>query len=334
MSIDWHRCRRQIERLQDRGYVGRRGRYLYVTPELLAIWLAAREWSVNRDGLLRIWNEATPDMADRMANRVRQMPHVDEVVDLAEEVLAPGGPFRDLAVLNHRRNSRLFGDFSRIAPAAALSALERIFSDLNPAGLSSLDIGRREIVWTLERLVAHRDLFPGAARLLLQLAIAENEYFANNATGVFQSLFNPTGRATAATGDERLDLLAEVTSATEDEALLIAIGSFKGVFDVHGGYAVSADPGGQPPPTVWTPKSGEERVEYCRRALALLEELLSHHSEPVRAAAESATLEQFRNFFWLSLGEEALDLASRSDLSEGSSAPCRPQRRRCHHVRP
>ena len=317
MSIEWSQARRQIQRMQERGYVGRRGRYLYVTPELLAIWLAAREWSVNRDALLQIWKEASPEMADRMSNRLRQMPHVDEVAELAKEVLGPDGPFRDLAILNHPRNARLFGDFSRVAPRAAIRALERIFDELDTQALRLLDGGRREIVWTLERLVVHRDLFPAAARLLLQLAIAENEYFANNATGVFQSLFNPTGRATAATGDERLGLLAEVTSATEDEALLIAIGSFKGVFDVHGGYAVSADPGGQPPPTAWTPKSGEERVEYCRRALALLEELLSHHSEPVRAAAESATLEQFRNFFWLSLGEEALGLASRSDLSEG-----------------
>ena len=316
IGMKWPNCRRVIGRLEKRGYVGRTGRYRYVTPELLAIWFAAEEWSTNRTGLLNIFSQASPEMADRMSNRLRQMPHVDEVAELAKEVLGPDGPFRDLAILNHPRNARLFGDFSRVAPRAAIRALERIFDELDTQALRLLDGGRREIVWTLERLVVHRDLFPAAARLLLQLAIAENEYFANNATGVFQSLFNPTGRATAATGDERLDLLAEVTSATEDEALLIAIGSFKGVFDVHGGYAVSADPGGQPPPTVWTPKSGEERVEYCRRALALLEELLSHHSEPVRAAAESATLEQFRNFFWLSLGEEALDLASRSDLSE------------------
>ena len=317
MGIEWPNCRRVIQRLEKRGYIGRAGRYRYVTPELLAIWFAAEEWGANRTGLLSIFSQASPEMADRMPNRLRQMPHVDEVADLAKEVLGPDGPFRDLAILNHPRNARLFGDFSRIAPEAAIGALERIFDGLDVQALRLLDTGRREIVWTLERLVAHRNLFPSAARLLLQLAVAENEYFANNSTGVFQSLFNPTGRVTVATGEERLDFLAAVTGAAEDEELLIAIGSLKGVFDIHGGYAVSADPGGQPPPTAWTPKSWDEHVEYSRRAFVLLEGLLSHDSVTVRDSAEAATSEQFRSFFWLGLGDEALDLAGRLDLSEG-----------------
>ena len=317
MGMKWSDCRRVVRRLERRGYIGRTGRYRYVTPELLAIWFAAEEWGANRTGLLSIFSQASPAMADRMSNRLRQMPHVDEVADLAREVLGPNGPFRDLAILNHPRNARLFGDFSRIAPSAAIEALDRAFEAQDTLALHLLDGGRREVVWTLERLVAQRELFPAAARLLLRLAVAENEHFANNATGVFQSLFNPTGRATAATGDVRLDLLSEIASTADEEELLIAIGALKEVFDMHGGYTISADLGGQLPPPAWIPKSWEEHTSYCRRAFAFLVASLTHDSEPVRAAAETAALEQFRSFFWLGLGDEALDLASRSDLAEG-----------------
>lgn len=316
MAIDWTTCRRLIQRMETRGYVGRTGRYRYVTPELLAIWFAAQEWSANRDGLLEIFGQAPPEMADRMSSRLRQMPHIDEAAELAREVLGPDGPFRTLAVLNHPRNARLFGDFSRVAPEAAIAALEAALHPLDANELHSLDVGRREIVWTLERLVARRNLFPRAARLLLRLAVAENEYFVNSATGVFQSLFNPTARTSAATGDERLQLLAEVLRSTEERELLVAIGAFKGIFGLHSAYAVSADPGGEPPPPAWAPESQEDRVDYCRQAFALLETMLDHHSTPVSATAESALLERFRGLFWLGLGDEALRLANRADLSD------------------
>ncbi len=316
MGIPWSVCRRVIRSLEQRGYVGHTGRYRYVTPDLLAIWFAAEAWSADRTGLLEIFSQAHPDMADRMSNRLRQIAHVDDVADLAKEVLGPDGPFRTLAVLNHPRNARLFGDFSHIAPGAAVGALERAFDQLDAPKLQSLDIGRREIVWTLERLVARRNLFPRAARLLLRLAVAENEHFVNNSTGVFQSLFNPTARVTEANGDERLQLLAEILGSEDDQELHIAIGAFKGIFDVHGRYAVSADPGGEPPPPAWAPESWEERVAYCRNAFVLLEKQLDHGTATVRIAAESALLEQFRSLFWLGLGDEALGLANRTNLPE------------------
>ena len=316
MGIEWRRCRRIIERLESSGYVGRAGRYRYVTPEILAIWLAAEEWATNRSSLEAMLTDASPDMAERMSTRLRQMPQVDEVVDLASEVLRSDGPFRDLAALNHPRKARFFSDFSRITPNAGVAALERILDGLDAEALRSLQEGRREIVWTLERLVANQHLFHAVARLMLRLAVAENEHFANNATGVFQSLFSPMGRKTAATGEERLELLSELIDTGNEDALSVAIGSFDKVFDVYGGYAVSADPGGQPPPSPWSPATRQEHVDYCRRALALLETLLDHSSQSVQDAAESVVLAQFRNFFWLGLADEALELVGRTDLTE------------------
>ena len=44
---------------------------------------------------------------------------------------------------------------------------------------------RRHLVWALEKVAFRRDTFSDGARMLLSLAIAENETCSNNATGQF-----------------------------------------------------------------------------------------------------------------------------------------------------
>ena len=318
MGLEWKECRRLISEAEGEGYIGRRGRQRYVTPDLLAIWLAGREWQRNRDDLLRVWTELAPGADDRFKRRLGQMGGVPEVAEFAKEVLGPDGPFRALAILNRERAARLFAELSRIEPEAAVRNLERTFRSVPDDELRTLGAGRREVVWALERLVAHRNLFPSAARLLLRLAVAENESYANNATGTFQSLFQPRGGATAATGEDRAELLEEIIERAAVPELLITVGALEQVFDVHGGHMVSADPSGVAPPTYWAAQTLEEHVEYCGRALELLERLLDHDAEQVRSAAERVLLERFRNFFWLGLSEQALNLAERPDLSESA----------------
>jgi hypothetical protein len=70
--------------------------------------------------------------------------------------------------------------------------------------------GRRDVIWALERLAEHAELFLPAAALLLALAEAENERWSNSATGVFAGLFSLAyGEAapTELTPDYRLPVL-------------------------------------------------------------------------------------------------------------------------------
>ncbi len=112
LGLEWRKCKWTVRQLEKRGYIGRAGRYRYVTPELLAIWLAAEEWATHRSHLREVLIRTTPDVAERMSKRLRTMPPIDEVVELATEVLRPDGPFRDLAALNQPRLARFFSDFS------------------------------------------------------------------------------------------------------------------------------------------------------------------------------------------------------------------------------
>ena len=314
LGVSWQHCREAIVQLEDQGLIGVAGRFRYATPELLAIWSAAEAWRAHGEDLLQVRQSLNADGRKRFDDRLGSMAGVDRAEEFVRDVLAHKGPFRDIDVI--AANAGLFSALAKVVPEAAVRALERIILPLDVDALLTLTTGRREIMWTLERLAAYRELFPEAARLILRLAVAENESYANNATGTFQALFSPRGGATAAPGDERVELLAEIIERGDVPELLVTIGALKQVFEVHSGHAVSADRSGVAPPTYWAARTLENHVDYCGRAFVLLERLLNHEVEEVRSAAESVVLERFRNFFWLGLSEHALTFAQRSDLSE------------------
>ena len=314
LEVDWKSCRDLVVQLEKQELIGREGRYVYATPDLLAVWLAAEAWRAHGEALLQVRQNLDVGGQKRFDERLGSMQGVERAEDLVQEVLSGRGPFRDLGVI--AANAGLFSALARVAPEAAVRALDRIVLPLDDDSLRAFTSGRREIMWTLERLVAHRQLFPAAANLILRLAVAENESYANNATGTLQSLFQPRGGATAATGPERLEFLGTIAERAAVPELLIAIGALTQAFDVHSTHVVSGDPSGVAPPLFWAARTLEDHVGYCGGALVLLERLLDHEEQEVRSAAEAIVLERFRNLFWLGLSEQALSLAQRSDISE------------------
>jgi hypothetical protein len=77
---------------------------------------------------------------------------------------------------------------SAIDPGRSLTLLERL-SERPPGELFTAVDARRDLVWSAEKLAWHSDTFARAAVVLLRLALAENEHWANSATGQFVSLF-------------------------------------------------------------------------------------------------------------------------------------------------
>jgi len=93
-----------------------------------------------------------------------------------------------------------------------LECLKRTIATWSREQLFAFTEGRREVVWALERIVIWRDLFTDGARLLLQLAEAENETWGNSATGIFAQLFSPgygPVSATEASLEERFPVMKE-----------------------------------------------------------------------------------------------------------------------------
>src|SRR5690606_19509106 len=115
--------------------------------------------------------------------------------------------FRSLEALNDRATARLLRLLTPAYPDWTLRQLERVINSASREELLCFDVGRRQVVWALGDLAWWREQFPTAARLIRRLAWAENENIANNATGVWQGLFQVVLGGTAVPYEERMPIL-------------------------------------------------------------------------------------------------------------------------------
>ncbi len=85
--------------------------------------------------------------------------------------------------------ARFFQSLAEAEPKSALITLKRTVGTWSKEELRHFTTGRRQVVWTLEKIARWKHLFADSARLLLALAETENEGWSNNASGVFAGLF-------------------------------------------------------------------------------------------------------------------------------------------------
>jgi hypothetical protein len=180
---------------------------LYISPKLFHIWLWCEWWETNRHrptalefiGHLPF---ALFEWFGQMFAYARESRAAMAVVDT---LLGPSGPFANPDTSWSDIRGRFFFSLAEASPAEALKALERTVGTWNQNRLREFTAGRREVVSSLEKIAYQPELFERAANLILALAEYENEYWANNATGVFKKLFSlwpgdfsPTGASPTA----------------------------------------------------------------------------------------------------------------------------------------
>ncbi len=112
-------------------------------------------------------------------------------LSIVQRLLGEDGPFQHNDYLQTELGAHFFFALAQASPEAALACLKRTVGIWSEEKLQQFTVGRREIVWALERIAMWRPLFADAARLLLTLGEAENESWANNASREFVELFSP-----------------------------------------------------------------------------------------------------------------------------------------------
>jgi hypothetical protein len=290
-----------------RGLASERGRLRYVTPEILANWLAA--WLMKdrcddvvsvffdlaRAGHRRAWeaflarlvsageNERAQEVARRILRRVRGG--------------SEGGGLPD------GEAAECIRILSKIVRSDALAALRGWIGAMSAAELASAREARRGWVWALEHLAWPEELFPEAARLLLALAESENEAYANNATGVWCSLFQPMLPGTEATPGVRLDVLRETFASSSAPRRRLAV--------MAAGAAIGGPmETGRVPPTGYTHGSARtpaERQAYREAAVEICRHALADPDDTVAAAGRQVLAEKTRLHLGTPLGERMLD---------------------------
>jgi len=304
MGISWNDFQEIVIEQKRRGII--QGEYyIYVTPFLLTIYLVREWWETYGDTLnfekfvVSISKELGLDMVNRFISHFPFIVTTGPGKNLVKKLLSKKGIFGDGSLLKTDIGAKFFLKLTEADPESALYCLKRTVGTWSKDELFEFKTGRREVVWALERIAIWKELFTDAARLLLALGEAENESYANNASGVFADLFSPAPGQVAPTEispRERFPILIEAVNSDSIECKRLALRGFRSA--LQWGYftrGVGAEyQGGKPLPKLWTPKTYKEIFDYYREVWTYLEENLGKFKGEVRDEALKILLESAR----------------------------------------
>jgi hypothetical protein len=282
-GIDADDFYRHIKDFQQHGIIDERGRYIRVVPLPLAVRLAADWWRHCRPARARelIAMEMPGGLAEALCDRVAKLDFLPEARELVRNLCGERGPFGQAEVLKSERGARLFRSLVETNPEAAAQALERAFGNRPREELLQVHSGRRNLIWTLEKLCFRRETFPVAAKILLAFAAAENEHWSNNATGIFHQIFQVWLSGTEASPQERLHIIDDALASLDSYRRTLAVQALDHALQTYSfsrmGGAESQGSG--PALADWQPRIWGEVFDYWSEVLRHLTTLALNNDE-------------------------------------------------------
>ena len=267
---------RYINDLLKRKILRQRGRCVTLQPMPIAMNLAERQW---QEWDLNTWDEVltgstNPDLKMLSARQLAWINSTDIAKEVAKHVCRLDGPFGDLKNMSIPGNPEVLSSLSEIDRDGVAALIEHVTNGIGDLRLVTGDI-RRNLVVAAETIAFHPDSFDVGADLLLELAVHENESWANNATGTFCGLFTLYLGGTAADATARLRYLDRSIKVMDDARLKILVsalgaglqlGDFTRLSgaEFQGSLAVLAS---------WQPRTNEDIIDYTSQFVTRLGEL-------------------------------------------------------------
>ena len=267
VGVPWREFQGVVAREKERGTVQGEN-YVFVTPFMLRIHLQKEWWKAHGfsdeqgfnkfvDGMPK---SERPDLLRRFLEHFRYIAADPRGAKFVRTMLAEGGITSDYELLNSELGGRLFLALAEADPETALQTAKRIIGSKMPDELLEFGEGRRDMVNALAYIAVWKELFQPAARLLLALAEAENESWANNASGVFADLFSlgyGEAASTEAPPEDRFPILREALMSNSRERRKLALQACKTALS-DGPYFKVGNveyQGVRREPVLWNPKT-------------------------------------------------------------------------------
>lgn len=214
------RFRRVCDKYIERQLVEHVSGHINVRPMPLAIWLAS-EWfkGCTKDHIMSLiqgisnipsdGHDHAKHMQDAFCKRLEYLTENRVAKEVLTELMQPDGPFAHEEILNTPMGSRLLLSFANVIPEVIADTLYGIYADYDIDILKSelTDNARRNFVYILEKICYNKNCFHKAALVLARLALAENETWSNNATGIFCQLFHILLPGTEANLKDRFEVI-------------------------------------------------------------------------------------------------------------------------------
>jgi hypothetical protein len=290
IGFPFARLKSEVKKLKDLGVVVPRGRYLYVSPDLLAINAAADLWDTEGPGLIKLV-EKLPDQEPRrqLMRRLAMLGENQEVRKAVQKILSKQGFFKSLADLNDSALSEAFRILSSAARIEATNVLVELICSASRPELLDFRNGRRNVIWGIESLLRWPETSLEAARVLMKLAICETETIANSATGVLKTYFHLFLSGSPLPVAERSVLIDELLEMGDPAARSLAVTLLSGSLEFSEmRMSGDSDPAsGSPFPPEWRPKTYGEIWEIRRKALEYLASIAQGHDDAAKSAREA-----------------------------------------------
>lgn len=271
------------------------GRYRYVSPTPLGIYLAAEAWNTYPDKL-RTLPDALPtdDARDSFYERVEEIATSPQARRFAREELAN---FHQLADFQEVRRVRRWSALSSADFGQAARRVHRALSQASPEERERISWNARsEIVSNLVRLAWKQSSFHEAVTSLALLAEAERETWANNASGAFVTRFQLYLGGTSVPYRDRLSVLDELFSKGRPHQVRLVVEALAEVGkpqDSRGSTHIAAEL----PEKEWQPNSKEEEVACLqaatKRLIDVAQRQMPEMAGPLLKAAEALSLKLY-----------------------------------------
>lgn len=283
-----------VKRLKDRGVVLPRGRYLYVSPDLLAISAAAHLWDERGPDLIQVVADLPgPGPRRQLLIRLAMMAEHPPVRGAVAQLLGTEGLYKTLADLDKPFLSEVFRFLASALPESAVKTLERLLGTASDAELLGFKEGRRHVMWAIESLLRWPETSLAAARVLRRLALAENESIGNNATGVFASYFFSFLSGSPIPLRERLKLVWDLIDENTPQSRELAVKATSAALSFHE-IRMGDDTNAfsrRPYPKEWQPKTWPELWDARRLAVSQLLRIVASGADQASRLAREALIQ-------------------------------------------
>ena len=275
-----------IQELIHRGAAERRGRTVIFPASPISMNLAERQWQEWGPGAWRdvLAGDDSSDLKVSAAKRLALLsPEIAQPV--VESVCDVGGPFDGMGGISRVGHAAVVSALAQIDSQRVAQQIDRSLGDVEDLLTVEGDV-RRDLVWALDKIAFHPEAFYDGARLLLRLALAENESWANNATGQFKELFPVILGNTAANGSTRFSFLQEAAQTDDPQQRMVVVDALiAGTWAGHSSRSVGAEThGSRPALESWRPATREELDAYVEGCVTLLANFAAGDDESGRAA--------------------------------------------------
>ena len=275
-----------VEELERTDVVKRHGRYRSIEPHPLAVLLAAEAWSASTSKIIHdlipsLDSTMLMSLLRRAADLGSNGPTREVFADFLKRVELLGS----LETIESHGLSEYLIQLAIIAPDETARHLRGLIMGTSLDRLRSQTGSRRNVVWSLEKLAWHSRLFESAADCLLRLSLAENETYANNATGTWTALFGAVLPSTGADPSARIAYLVDKSRVSEPEIRRRVVDGLGNALSVHESVARSAEiQGGVFVEARGSVPTAEARQSYQLSVLDVLKSLLTDEAEDVAIA--------------------------------------------------